>query len=279
MKVIILGVTGLLGHQVYQMFKKKDCNVIGTMRGNVSDYSRFNIFAPEDIRSGVCFPTVSLDKIILDERVDAVINCIGITKHTSFSPDEMIQINSVMPQYIARKCKEAGSLFVQISTDCVFSGFRGLYSEIDHPDDEDIYGRSKILGEVEGHLVIRTSFIGNELLTRRGLLEWFLSQTKTVQGFTNAMWNGISSIELSKVIYQLILNGHRGLIHVGGQSVSKFSLLQTIRNVFEKDINVVRNDKVKYNRTLLTTKFDQEVDYCIPSLLEMIKEIRLQKTA
>jgi dTDP-4-dehydrorhamnose reductase len=166
---------------------------------------------------------------------------------------------------------------IHISTDCVFSGNRGNYKESDNPDPVDLYGRSKLLGEVArvGCLTIRTSMIGLELGTRSGLIEWYLHQPGTVSGWTRALWNGLTTIELSRVIETLVRD-HRelhGLWHVSAQPISKYQLLVDFAALLNRHTKVVPDDTIVIDRSLNSERFRGAVQYVPPSWHQMLGEL------
>ena len=207
MKILVLGITGLIGKTVFEELSLyKDISVFGTLRG-VNDKSK-NIYQLDYV-AGV----VNLKNIIYEIRPDFVINCIGITKHLNEgnNPLSCVTVNSLLPHTVANYCQDVNSKLIQVSTDCVFTGKKGNYNELDNPDSVDLYGRSKIMGEVvnENNLTIRTSTIGLEIDNKHGLLEWFLDQnTKTIQGYENAIYSGLTTKELAKYLEHILVNFH-----------------------------------------------------------------------
>ncbi len=178
MKVLILGSNGMLGHKLYQVLTKK-YNVIGTIRGNYDSIDKYGFFSKPDIIPNVDaqrIPTV--EEVFNKKKPDVVINCIGVIKSFREAQDRLINvwINALFPHQLYQICKGHGARLIHISTDCVFSGKKGIYREDDPSDAEDIYGKTKYLGEIkgEGALTIRSSFIGRELSSTHNLIEWFL---------------------------------------------------------------------------------------------------------
>jgi len=279
MRILVLGISGLLGHQVYRIFCNLNHEVIGTMRQPFSEFKYFSFFSSDNIIDEVdFFDILKIEKIIKETKPDAIINCVGLTHHVSKDPYDMIFVNSLMPHKIAYICDKIKSLYVQISTDCVFSGEKGYYSEEDIADAISLYGRSKILGEVNyNHLTIRTSFIGRELKTKHGLLEWILLQKGIIKGYSNVLWNGITSNELARIINYMIMKDARGLYHVGSEEIiNKFYLLQQINTIFNKDLIVEKNYSVINNKSLNISKYREMgiESKKIEILLEEIKNER-----
>ncbi len=202
----------------------------------------------------------SLLAVLARVRPQVVLNCIGVVKQRVASNDPLVSIpvNAVLPHRLARCCALLGARLVHISTDCVFSGRAGHYAETAVPDAEDLYGRSKLLGEVDGvnAITLRTSIIGRELGSRNGLLEWFLSQQGSVRGFTRAIFSGLTTDELTRVIARYVLPRPdlTGVWHVGAAPISKHDLLGILRDVYDRRIAIEPDDTVAIDRSL---EFDQ----------------------
>lgn len=213
-------------------------------------------------------------------RPDVVVNCIGIVKQDAAAKDPAtcIEVNSLFPHRLAAHCREAGARLVHLSTDCVFSGRKGNYSEADVPDAEDLYGRTKLLGEVamEGCLTIRTSMIGRELSGTRGLVEWFLSQNGgCVSGFERAVFSGFTTNALSGIIAEII-DRHidlSGVWHVAAEPISKFDLLALIKHTYGLDIKIERDKSFVCDRSLDGSRFLSETGIHIPPWLDMIESM------
>jgi len=187
-----------------------------------------------------------------------------------------VRINSLYPHVLHRLCRARGVRLVHVSTDCVFSGRKGAYRESDPSDAEDVYGRSKFLGEVAGPgaVTLRTSIIGRELSVERGLVEWFLSQRgRKVKGFTKAVFSGLTTLELSKVIRRVLADWVEleGLYHVAAEPVTKFDLLKLIRDVYRLDVEIEPDDSLACDRSLDGSRFREATGYVAPSWPEMIR--------
>ena len=212
-----------------------------------------------------------------------MINCIGVTKHLGGGNDPLttIPINAYFPHYLHTICEANGSRLVHISSDCVFSGDKGGYSEVDTPDAEDFYGRSKALGEViQGSAItLRTSTIGHELQSAYGLLDWFLGQKGSCQGFKKAYFSGLSTLELAKIIERYVIPSPQlhGLYHVGADKISKFDLLTQIRHEYGKKIEIIPNVAFKIDRSLNSDRFYEATGYKPPSWKQLIKQMHLSK--
>jgi len=198
MKVLILGGSGMLGHKLWQTFTSR-FDTYTTFRGSVDDYGALGLFDPIRSFGGVSVQDfASVERVLAENRPEVVVNCIGVVKQDAAAKDPLIsiEVNSLFPHRLARACAEIGSRLIHLSTDCVFSGQRGNYSVSDPADATDLYGRTKLLGEVNaGHcLTLRTSMIGRELCGSHGLVEWFLSQQgKVVRGYKKAVFSGFTT--------------------------------------------------------------------------------------
>lgn len=288
MKILILGANGMLGNACMNHFlTKSNFKVLGTVRFE----SVINLFTP-DVTNFI-IPNINISDelvqkdLIARERPDVVINCVGIVKQVSNGNDYLrsITLNSLLPHQLAKRCEEYESRLIHISTDCVFSGTKGSpYLESDKADADDLYGKTKFLGEVinEPHvLTLRTSYIGNELNGANGLLEWFLSQTQECQGFTKAIYSGMPSIILAEVIEKVLLEHPElfGLYQVGSSPISKYNLLELIAKVFKKKINIIPNDNLIIDRSLDGALFCEATGFIAPSWEEMIEKMYLDRIA
>ncbi|TRX34816.1 sugar nucleotide-binding protein [Flavobacterium sp. ZT3R18] len=268
-RILVIGIKGMAGHVVFKSLPLLgDYEVYGIAR-NVEQTDRiFNL----DISN-----TAELDKII-DQGFDVIINCIGIlNKDAENNPHKAVWFNSYFPHYLEAVTKNTKTKVISISTDCVFSGKRGAYSENDFKDGEGFYAVSKSLGEInnEKDLTIRTSIIGPELNKEGiGLFHWFMQQTNEVSGYSQAFWSGITTIELAKVINQAIRQDIKGLIVVAGQAkIDKYSLLKLFNKVFRSDSLIVsENSKYKVDKSMHSSRID--FDYNVPSYDEMILEMK-----
>jgi dTDP-4-dehydrorhamnose reductase len=280
MRILILGANGMLGHELVRLFRD-DPHVYALMRGDFSAVQKYGIFYKQRTICGVD----AADQRLLERTLeklgpDAVINCIGIVKQVSDAHDAVksIEINALFPHRLAALCAGQKCRLIHISTDCVFSGAKGNYREEDNPDPVDLYGRSKLLGEVTGGdaLTIRTSMIGRELNSQHGLLEWFLSQKGgQVKGYTKAVFSGFTTGALSVILKEIVFRypALKGLYHVSSAPISKFDLLALIREKTGIDIEIVPDDQLKCDRSLDSSRFRAETQYSIPSWDSMIEKL------
>lgn len=275
--ILVLGITGLLGNQMYRWFKNAGYTVRGTTRMKFEEICSFDFFDKDKVYESVdLFNINNIYNIIKENSPCVVINCVGITSHITSSISDKIYINSLIPHKLADICKKNGSIFVQISTDCVFSGNCGNYREYDFADASDDYGITKRMGEIkdiDNHIVIRTSFIGHELFHKRGLLEWFISQSDQVDGYSEVFWNGISTIQVAKTIELMLKRGITGLYNIGGERISKYELLMMVKKIYKKDTNIRKSSVIKSDKTLNLEKF-KKLNIEIPSLESMLVELK-----
>jgi dTDP-4-dehydrorhamnose reductase len=222
----------------------------------------------------------SIVRGIATVQPQVVVNCIGIVKQHPLTKDPLVSIsvNALFPHRLAQICRAAGSRMIHISTDCVFSGRKGNYVESDVADAEDLYGRTKFLGEVsyEGCLTLRTSMIGRELETSHGLIEWFLSQEgKTVRGYTRAIFSGFTTNALAEIIAQIITEHPEmeGVWHVASEPISKFELLSLMKQVYGLDIQIEPDETVVVDRSLNADRFRQATGFVPPPWPDMIEQM------
>ncbi len=280
MRILILGANGMLGHEVARLFRD-DPEVYALMRGDFSAVQGYDIFHKQRTICGVDVGDQSrLQRILKEIAPGAVINCVGIVKQVADAHDAVksIEINSLFPHRLSVLCAANKCRLIHISTDCVFSGAKGNYREEDNPDPVDLYGRSKLLGEVtEGDaLTIRTSMIGLELSSQHGLLEWFLSRKGTeVKGYRKAIFSGFTTRALSGILKDVLFRypALKGLYHVSSSPINKFDLLTLIRDKTGIDIKIVPDDQLNCDRSLDSSRFRAETRYGIPSWDSMIAEL------
>ena len=281
MRVLVLGVTGMLGHKLYQTLSDSEHKVFGTMRRPPAEVPYPDLPGGGHMLEGVDVRTPdTVHRALLDARPQVVINCIGLIKPRSKVSATTIEINSLFPHRLAQWCDLVGARLIHISTDCVFSGRAGNYSEESIPDAEDLYGRTKLLGEVTDppHLTIRTSIIGRELGTKYCLLEWILSQTGEANGFVNAIFTGLSTRALSRVLLSLLeLDQVQGLLHVAGERVNKYDLLKLVVQHFGLNLQVNRYEDIYSDHSLDATAFGQ-LGLTVPSMEQMVAEMAAENS-
>ncbi len=280
MKVLIFGGSGMLGHKLTQILADR-FDTWATFRGAP--------IAGVDTRRSITGVSAenfeSVENALTTAAPDAVVNCIGIVKQDTAAKDryQSIAINALFPHQLARACASRDIRLIHLSTDCVFSGRRGNYKEDDTGDAEDIYGRTKWLGELEyDHcLTIRTSMIGRELKGSHGLIEWFLSQRgKTVRGFKRAIFSGFTTIALSEIIGKVLANAPdlHGVWHVAADPINKFDLLSHVKQALQLDIEIAPDENFICDRSLDDGRFRARTGFTPPSWEEMIDQFARDTT-
>ena len=271
----------MLGHKAYQVFSEYYETYV-TFRSYGKQYQDLGIFSDAQIIDKVdAFDMDIVTRAIRDTRPEIVLNCIGITKQReeAKNPRISIYINALFPHLVAEACREVGAKLIQVSTDCVFSGNKGMYSEDDIPDPVDLYGRSKLLGEVStgNALTIRKSVIGRELHGRTGLLEWVLSQKgKRVNGFAKAIYTGLTTDALCRVIREILLNHSdlSGIWQVASEPINKFDLLMQLNSSLGLEMTIDRDEDFVCDRSLDGSRFRERTGIIVPSWPEMIEDLR-----
>lgn len=280
MKILILGGSGMLGHRLW-MNLRKEHDVWVTVRGDHNPFPCVPEFPEDHIRyrvDGLDFDEVT--RALASIQPDLVINCIGLIKqmgHLARDPLFSISLNALLPHRISLICRVAKIRMIHISTDCVFSGKRGCYTEDDISDAEDLYGRTKFLGEVHyPHCVtLRTSIVGLELKNRLGLIEWFLSQKGEINGYRQAIYSGFTTDAISRIISDYVIPNEslHGLYHISSNPISKYDLLMAAKSSFRKEIQIDPDDGFRCDRSLDSTRFREATGYIPPSWQEMIDEM------
>jgi dTDP-4-dehydrorhamnose reductase len=281
MRILVLGVTGMLGHATFDLLHPdKKFEVWGTVRGE--ERKRF---FPESARSHLIsgvevLDTDRLSDVIGQVKPDVVVNAIGLVKQLSTANDPLVvlPVNSLLPHQLANLCRNARARIIHISTDCVFSGRRGNYVEADPSDADDLYGKSKFIGELPdapGSVTLRTSMVGHELDSKHGLVDWFLSQSGRVKGFAKAIFSGLTTNELARVIRDAIIPHPEltGVYHVGAAPIAKLELLRLVASVYQKQIDIVPDDSLVVDRSLNSARFTAATGYVAPSWPDLIAEM------
>lgn len=271
MRILVLGADGMLGHElVHQLTPLHD--VATTTRresGGAGRYGGVDARRPDSVVG-----------VLADFRPDAVVNAVGLVKQLPDGQSHLaaLEVNALWPHRLAALCRVAGARLVHVSTDCVFSGERGGYTEDDVADARDVYGRTKLLGEVvDGSaLTLRTSIIGLERESRRSLVEWFLAQSGQVKGYRRAIYSGVTTMELARVV-RLLLEDFpelHGLWHVASQPIDKYDLLSRLaRALGRADAELVPDDEVVIDRSLRADRLREATGYQAPSWDHMLTEL------
>lgn len=281
MRVLVLGGGGMLGHKAYQVLGERFETYV-TFRQSPRAYEHWGIFDPSRAVGQVSagdFDTVA--RAFAAVRPDAVVNCVGVVKQDAAAKDPLtsIAVNSLFPHRLAALCGAAGARLVHLSTDCVFSGRAGNYAEADAPDAADLYGRTKLLGEVGGEncLTVRTSMIGRELSGAHGLLEWFLSQEGgRVRGFRRAVFSGFTTGALAELLARVVGEhpGLSGVWHAAAEPVDKFELLSLIKETYGLRVEIEPDESFVCDRSLDGSRFREATGLAAPSWPEMIRAMR-----
>ncbi len=284
MKVLILGASGALGHKFYQLLSK-ELDTWVTFRSDASRYAELGFYDEKKIVSPVdAYNFNSVEHAVMTIKPDVVVNVIGIVKQLKEANDPVstITINALFPHRLAGLCQQSAIRLIHISTDCVFSGSRGMYQDADFSDAEDLYGRTKALGELpRPSLTLRTSTIGRELAGSSGLLEWFLNQKgKKIKGYTRAVFSGLSTIELSRVLADVIKNypNLSGLYNVSSESINKNDLLCLLRDRYHVNVEIEPCEAPKVDRSLNSERFKAATNFAPPSWADMIREMADDRT-
>ena len=282
MRILILGGDGMLGHKVFQRLHKR-LETYVTFRDTDGSWTRYPLYAETDRTctfGGIdALDIGGLQKLMKKVKPAGVINCIGIVKQRGEAKAAIpsIRVNALFPHLLADMCGNIGARIIHLSTDCVFSGLKGNYSESDIPDPADLYGRSKLLGELDrqGCLTLRTSIIGWELKNQASLLEWFaLQRGRHIKGFRHAIYTGLSTSVLSDLIGWLLETRPdlSGIYQVSSSPISKYDLLQRMREALHwNDITIESGDDFRSDRSLSGTHFTETTGWQAPEWDAMVK--------
>lgn len=280
MRILILGGDGMLGHQLFQYLLLKH-EVKVTLRQDLSVYGRFGLFEKTNAYAGIDIRSLDrITEVLGDFKPDAVINAVGIVKQRSDAREIIpsLEINALLPHRLAILCKVMGARLIHLSTDCIFSGEKGNYQEKDLSDAQDLYGKTKYLGEVKesNSLTLRTSIIGRELSRHTSLLDWFLGQTGMVRGFTNAIYTGFTTLEMVRIIELMLCKfpSASGVYQVSSDPISKYELLLLFKEILEHNIEIIPDDTFQCDRSLDSSRFRKEFNYTPPTWRIMIEELR-----
>ena len=282
-RVLILGGSGMLGHKMFQILGARFPETYATVRSATSsDLLRsVDLYDEERVIEGVdVLNQVTLSELIAQTAPNVIINCVGIVKQREQASDSIasIKTNALLPHQLSEMCQKSGARLIHFSTDCVFDGVKGAYTEEDVSNATDLYGRSKFLGETvsESSLTLRSSIIGRELSSYYSLLEWFLAQNHgQVKGFKKALYAGITTNQMANLVGDLIESHPNltGMYQVSGPWISKYDLLMIVRDKFGLKIEIEPDDEVAIDRTLVGDKFEAATGIKQPGWTEMIEEL------
>ncbi len=273
----------MLGHQLFKHLGA-DHDVRVTLRRELDAYRDVGLFQLDNAYAGIeAGDTEALLEATGDFHPEAVINGIGIVKQRDQAKASMpsLEINALLPHRLALLCKAIGARLIHMSTDCVFSGRTGNYREQNPSDAEDLYGKTKLLGELhDAHCVtLRTSIIGLELRRKAGLIEWFLSQQAGIRGFRRAIYTGFTTAEMARVVERVLLEhtGLHGVWHVASTPISKYELLGMLAEKIEcTDVDIEPDDSFVCDRSLDGSRFTEATGYAAPSWDTMLDELAQQ---
>ena len=272
-KVLVLGAGGMAGHVITTAFKKlPDAYGVVTVSRTKSAVSADILLDVTDLPA--------LRVMVEEHKPDIIINCIGVLNQSAESdPANAILVNSYLPHYLEALTKDSNTRLIHISTDCVFSGKKGGYTETDLKDGPGYYAQTKALGEVlnEKDTTIRTSIIGPELNTTGiGLFNWFAKQEGEIKGYSQAFWTGVTTLELAKAIITILEKNITGLYHlVNNEKIDKFSLLNIFLKAFpcSKVTGINAFDDYKTDKSLINTRRD--ISLAVPAYVTMIAEMKI----
>jgi dTDP-4-dehydrorhamnose reductase len=282
MNILVLGATGMLGSAIYRVLSEDTgLQVFGTVRRVEAKHYFVSELASRLIAVENLECHNQLEQLFVTLRPHVIINCTALRKLKSLDVIKSIKIYSLLPHRLSHLCRLHSARMIQISSDGVFSGSRGLYSEDDSPDASDLYGISKILGEIrEPHAItLRTSIIGHELQTKTGLLEWFLSQQRTCKCFNRSIFSGLPTVVLAKIIRDFVIPKPElfGVYHVAAQAISKFDLLKLVAEIYGKTIELIPVDQPVCDRSLNPARFRAATGYVAPEWTELIRIMHAYK--
>ena len=273
-KVLVLGNKGMLGHVLYETFQANDnfkkYDVIGINRS--VDNTDSNSYTLDVLKLD------ELEQFIKNKQPNYIVNCIGSLVEASINnPSLAIQTNSLLPHFLNEISEKYSFKLIHISTDCVFDGSKGRYKESDKKTETNYYGLTKNLGEINNdrNLTIRTSIIGPEIkLKTTGLFDWVISQKcNTIHGYSRAIWSGLTTIELAKFIIWSLDKEITGIVHAtNSEGISKYDLIKIINDVFDLNIDLIKNNDYKIDKSLLNEKIK---NYNFPNYIQMINEIKI----
>lgn len=280
-RVLVLGASGMLGSAVFKFFLADDgLDVYGTLRSSrfvryFGDEARDRLIVGIDVEN-----TDGLLTLFAKLRPDVVVNCIGLVKQLADADDPLlaIPINSMLPHRLARMCALIDARLVHLSTDCVFSGKKGKYLESDLADATDLYGRSKLMGEVDypNAITLRTSIIGHELDGARSLIGWFLAQQKKVRGFRRAIFSGLPTVEIARVLKNHVFPNPQlhGLYHLSAEPINKYELLSLVALLYGKSIEIEPDDGFVIDRSLNSERFREATGFAPSDWPDLVISMR-----
>ncbi|MFZ3231143.1 MAG: sugar nucleotide-binding protein [Pseudobdellovibrio sp.] len=285
MKILVFGAGGMIGHKMFKNLKLEGFNVYGTLKQSREKYESFHLFDSQNSFEYIdVINRMDVLTVLNQIRPDVVLNCIGITlrKPEIKDFDYCVRINSEFPHFLNNWCENNNSYLVHFSTDCVFSGKDGPYTEKSYTSADDFYGRTKSLGEVfsESAITLRGSMIGEELFGKTELLEWAFSQeNKTIKGFSNVMYAGVTTSVMAELVGKLIRSSERlvGLYQVSSKPISKYAFLQLINTAFNLNMTIAEDKSYASSKILLSDKLSGKIGFRCPEWSVMIDQLVNEK--
>ena len=280
MRVLILGVSGMLGNAMLRVLAKStNLQVHGTVRS--SELRRlFDAELNRHIISGIDVENQdTLVRLFAEAKPQVVVNCVGLIKQLADADDPLLALplNAMLPHRLANLCDLVGARLVHVGTDCVFSGGKGNYRESDSCDAGDLYGQSKYLGEVAypHAITLRTSLIGHELASAHALVNWFLAQEGQVKGYQRAIFSGLPTVEFAHLVRDMVLPRPdlSGVYHVASAPISKHDLLKLVAETYGKAIEIVPDDSVVLDRSLNAERFQEATGYVAPPWPALVRRM------
>ena len=272
----------MLGNAVFHsLLNNRELTTFGTIRDRNALRHFTDKVHPQILPNVDVLDQDSLVDIFRQTRPNMVINCIGLVKQFEQSKDPLLAlpINAMLPHRLARLCELGNARLIHISTDCVFSGLRGMYTEDDISDATDLYGKSKYLGELHDlchAITLRTSIIGHGVVANTSLIDWFLDQHNQVKGYERAVFSGLPTVEFARVIRDYVIPHPElyGLYHVSAQPISKLHLLELVARIYDKQIDIMPDQQLQIDRSLDSSRFKSAVEYTPPDWPELIRLMR-----
>jgi dTDP-4-dehydrorhamnose reductase len=278
MKILVLGAAGMLGHMMVRVLAQSPTLQVTALARSAGALQPDGV----EMRTGIdAMDPDAMAAVLATVQPDVVVNCVGLVKQRSSANDPLVAlpVNAILPHRLARLCTLGGARLIHFSTDCVFSGSRGAYREDDPPDALDLYGRSKLLGEVSDApdtLTLRVSTIGPELRGTQGLLGWFLAQRGTVPGYARAIFSGLTTLELSRVVRDHLLRRPElcGVHHLSAEPISKLALLQLVARIYEHPVTIEPLEQPVIDRSLDSARLRGILGYRPPTWEAMLTQLR-----
>ena len=282
MNILILGASGLLGNAMFRVLSQYGSDSVW---GTIRDENLKHYFTPELADQLITVRDLEdkeqLVNLIDDIHPDVIINCLALSRGHFSDPIRMISIFSLFPRRLHHLCREYGIRLIQVSSDGVFSGKKGRYTEHDFPDANDPYGVAKLLGEVDGpgSLTLRTSIIGHELNTHNGLLEWFLQQDEECRCYANAIFSGFPTVVLAQIVRDIVLpNANlQGIYHLASAPISKYELLSLVALEYDLSTRLIPDNSVVIDRSLCAERFNRDTGYVAPNWADMVATMHSYK--